>query len=387
MMELREDSSTPAVQLNSSVLVLDRVSLLNAASQVNRLADLGETRLMLVLSLQCRLDKTLTPYSYGLMIDRTNSWSEAQNFEPMTAELLAEYRESLKNIFASVEERDLELAILLHLDPAGEINEWRNLYDFDPRQKIRGYSYQQVLIDSCLSACKSELSIDRPVSFSIAGEMGKSLAKYPESYSAIVKQLRSQLVGRRVKIGISLNHNELFADERLTDNKRSDVQHLVDQLDFIGLSHYRPFTPPAKREDFQVVVEQFVSQLNQHGIRLPSRMPLHFSEIGIGGAPDEKGETNPDRAAKMPWEGTNDPSRNPWDTTNMRNFRRGFYSELLSFLQSPNMPYRLEEAYLWCESSWDPVGVANFLFSDPEIRKAILEHNQRCQNKQKALEP
>ncbi len=374
--ELSEAQSP--VPLNSSVLILDRASLVNAPEYVDRIADLGERRLLLVISMQCRLDKQLKPFSYGILTDRRESWASPHNFEPMTDKLLGDYRELLSKVFRQVESRDLDLAILLHLDPAGEINEWRNLYDFDPRKKIRGYSYEQLLIESSLMAIQSELSSERAISFSIAGEMGKSLARYPESYLQLRENIRSELLGRNLKIGLSLNHNELFADEPLSGSKRLVVQELINQLDFLGISHYRPFVPPSKRTDFDVVIDEFVGQLNRSGLKIPPTVTLHLSEVGIGGAPDKQGNSSPERAASMPWLGTSEPGRNPWNSAEMRESRRDFHRQLLQYLSKPSAAYRLEEAYLWSESSWDPVGVIDPNFSDPVIRAEILNHNQEA---------
>ena len=54
-------------------------------------------------------------------------------------------------------------------------------------------------------------------------------------------------------------------------------------------------------------------------------MPLHFSEVGIGGGKEKGLAKTPLEASKTPWNGSDKPKRNPWQSPEMQRFRVEFH--------------------------------------------------------------
>ena len=372
--------SLPAqsVPLSSAVLIYDRKSLEEAPDVVERIAALGDKRVMFVVTIQCRLTPDLRPFELGLMKFRYDSWTDMGNYEPLDEALLAEYRELLQTAFAVAARAGMEIALLPHFDPAGEVIEWRNLYDFDPREEYKGFSYESVLIDSCIEALRKEVDNKTPIHFSLGGEMGRSAFAHAASYRQLTAKLRRELAGRPLAVGISLNHNGVTGEYEPTDEEREEMRQLVEELDFIGFSDYSPFKLPPAAKQFSADCARFLAAMEKYGAPVPKETPLHFSEIGLGGAPARWGVSSPERAAAEPWEGTVNPHRNPWRNNTMIELRRSYFSALLDFLRTQPGSRRVEAAYLWSEGSWEPLGMHKQAFFDEEIASTIHEHNRKA---------
>lgn len=374
------EQSTNSVPLNSSVLLLDRRLLESGPAIVRRIAKLGDRRLMIVVSMHCRLNESLKPIEFGLMTDRTKSWTDLRNFEPLNEKLIEEYRQLLAATFAEAAKNEMAISIMLHLDSLSEVNEWRNFYDFDPcelivTKKAQSYSYETAVVDSVVWAIEESVPEEMPIQFSLAGEMGRSVFGYPASYKQVVNRVRAQLAEYSLEVGLSLNHSDIAGGILASQTSHEQLDLLFSSLDFVGYSHYRPFALPIQSQQFSDVKKDFLELLSARGVTLSPNVPLHLSEVAIGGAPNKRGIAFTDWASAKPWEGTNNPRHNPWKLEPMIEFRRAYHDALLDFLGKRSETHPISAAYIWSEGSWDPMGVSSSHFVDPVIQERVIQHN------------
>ncbi|QDU88839.1 hypothetical protein Pla175_22230 [Pirellulimonas nuda] len=365
--------------LNSAVLIYDQKTLASAPEVLARIAAQGERRVMFVVTVHCRLSPDLKPTALGLMRDRYQSWQDPANFIPLDDENLAGYRESLTRALRKANDLGMDVAILPHFDPAGEVTEWRNRYDFDPLADIGGYTYAGALIETCLLALEEGCDASTRIDFSLGGEMGHSVFAYPSSYLELARRVRARLAGRPVRIGVSLNHSDVADGLKASAEHQAELRGLFDACDFLGFSNYSPFPPPPRSGQFSEACRRFLEEMAKCGVRVGPDTPLQFSEIGLGGAPDRRGAATVDRAAAEPWEGTTQLAKNPWRAPDMIRLRRDYHSELLEFLTEQPGPRRVEAAYFWSEGSWDPIDVQASGFGDAEIQAAVRTHNAQAE--------
>ncbi len=363
--------------LNSAVLIYDQKTLASAPAVLERIAKTGDRRVMFVVTIHCRLSPQLKPIELGLMRDRYRSWQDADNLIPLDDDNLAEFRRQLKAALRKANTLGMAVSILPHFDPAGEVTEWRNRYDFDPLEDIGGYSYASAVIETCLQAIEQGCETSTPIDFSLGGEMGHSAFAYPASYSKLADRVRTRLAGRPVRIGISLNHSDVADGFETTPAHRKQLQGFFDTCDFLGFSNYSPFLPPPSSEQFTEACRRFLEEMENCGVRVSADTPLQFSEIGLGGAPDREGDATVKRAAAEPWKGTTQLGKNPWTAPEMSRLRRDYHNSLLEFLTTQPAPRRVEAAYFWSEGSWDPIDVQASGFGDAEIQTAVRTHNRR----------
>ena len=360
--------------LNSSVLILDQRTLLRASELVERAAELGNRRVMFVITVQCRLTPLLRVRELGLMIDRQETWESPENFVPLDDSKLAEFTDRLAAAFEKAVGLGLDIAVLPHYDPAGEILEWRNLYEFDPYEECKGYSYVTALIDPTIKALRRTAKPTTRIQFSLSGEMGRSLFMHPTAYRRLAKHTREKLEDWPLEVGIGLNHSDVAGEHIPTSAQQQEMQNLVNECDYVGFSNYSPFQLPPRAEQFAESCQKFLDELASHSIEVPESTSLHFTEIGLGGH-----GTAPETAAAKPWEGTGDPGINPWLTVKMVNFRRDYHRALMEFLQKQQGPRRVSAAYFWSEGSWEPQGMDNPAFADPILIERIRRHNLAIQ--------
>jgi len=365
------------VPLNSAVLIYDEKTLIGAPDVVQRIADLGDERLMFVVTVHCRLSPDFKPTELGLMGDRYRSWRDDSNFKPMDEELQAFYQKHLTAAFQKAVDLNLDIAVLPHYDPAGKIVEWRNRFDFDPLEEVSGFSYYSTLIEPCIQAFEATAKETTKIDFSLGGEMGHSAFAYPASYRELAQRVRSRLHDKQVRVGISLNHGTVADNYQASLAQRTEMQAFLSECDFVGFSNYSPFKLPPSAEQFSMACQKFVKELGRNGVELPQAIPLHFSEIGLGGAPNARGDSATQAAAAEPWEGTVRVRNNPWVSEGMIEMRREYHAALLEFLQNQPGPRRVEAAYFWSEGSWEPLGVAQQVFVDAKIAESIREHNKQ----------
>jgi hypothetical protein len=295
------------------------------------------------------------------------------------------FRHALRRVFSRIAERGMDIFILPHLDSGGRIQTWRNWFEFDPLDDISGYSYEGLVLNSIADALTATTNRDTRVELALSGEMGTSLFRHPESYRRIVQNLRGRPGLKQLKIGISLNHggiagrgNQNGAEEiKLSNAGRRQMQSLLDECDFIGMSFYRPVSLHPSPDDFVRGIEHFMSEFAMHGLNVPITKPLHFSEVGIGGGfHDNDVAPSPAKAVESPWAGSGNPRVNPWATEAMRELRREYHRALLEFLATQPAKWNVSAAFFWSTGSWDPQGMRHQLFADAEIVAAVNQHNQ-----------
>jgi hypothetical protein len=280
---------------------------------------------------------------------------------------------------------NMEVFILPHIDAGGKVHTWRNWVDFNPLDEYDGYTYETLMIDSIANALAETVDADTHVELALSGEMGTSLFRYPVAYREIVRRLRGRSDLKPLKIGISLNHGGISGqgnptgidDIELTEEQRVQMQSLIDECDFIGMSFYRPVSESPTPADFVRGIEHFMGEFHEHGLRVPTSKPMHFSEVGIGGGHDEDdAAANPAKAVQTPWAGSGDPRTNPWRQPAMQRLRRQYHQALLEFLKHQPAPWHVSAAFFWSTGSWDPQGLRHPQFADPEIMAAIARHNE-----------
>ncbi|MEM6330845.1 MAG: hypothetical protein AAF790_11405 [Planctomycetota bacterium] len=367
--------------ISSSVLLLDAQRYQSAGEYLERAASHGGGRVQVVVTLHARFTPDLRVLEYGLLLDRRRSWQDASNFRPMSADLCAWLEARLTDLFAAAARRGLSIAVLPHLDAAGPVQEWRNRYDFAPDALHKGFSYTTALIEPTLRALNAAGG-DQQTWFAVCGEMGRSVFKHPDAYHRLLSRVRRDRPATNMAVGLSLNFREIDGGQALTTKSRRKLQHLLDACDFLGFSNYRPFAPPPTPKLFADATAGFLDELRTRGLS-PPRVPLHFSELGLGGGDAPAGKETPLAAAQKPWAGVGAGRRNPWTPAAMIELRRAYYGALIEFLAGNpshgpdhNLPQRPAAVFLWSESSWEPLGVDTVRFADPEITHAIRRHNQ-----------
>ncbi len=368
------DAATP---LSSSALLLDAARYAEAETLVERASECGSGSVQIVATLHARFTKDLQVIEYGFLRDRAQSWTDPQNFAALTPRRQRWLAARLSAAVATAEQNGLQVSLLPHIDTAGSIQEWRNQLDIDPEQIHRGYSYDSALIGPLLTAASRST---KPVLLSLAGEMGRSVFRYPDAYLRMQQRCRQRAIPQ-LRVGLSLNFSQVGGNEALTTSSRRSLQKLLERCDFLGLSNYRPFSLPPTPQMFAHSVRAFQQELASQGLRVPIGMPLHLSEVGLGGGNNRQGKFSPAVAAETPWEGRGLGKDNPWQSAAMRNLRRTYHDALLSFLQTADTNKQdgpLTAAYLWSEGSWDPLGIDRQEFRDPSIVQRMLKHNRQA---------
>jgi hypothetical protein len=377
-----EDVKKPAgkpAPVNAAVFVDNPRFIRGTLAAIEKAAARGDRRLNVVVTIQADLTDDFRIKRFG--------WhGPAWEFVPADEAMHAHLKSALRQVFAKMVEHDMDIYILPHIDAGGRVRTWRNWVDFDPRDEFAGYSYEKLMIDSIAGALAETMGESTKVELALSGEMGTSLFRYPESYREIVRRLREESGTKRAKVGFSLNHDKIAGNEnpsgvvdiQLTEEGRREMQALIDECDFVGMSFYRPVSLPPTVADFVSGIDAFMSEFARHGLSIPAHMPLHFSEVGIGGGEVRRGsEPDPMKAVAAPWEGSGFARRNPWRTDKMTQLRRQYHQALLDFLGEQPARWNVTAAFFWSMGSWDPQGMQGSAFADPQIVDAILRHNRK----------
>jgi hypothetical protein len=237
----------------------------------------------------------------------------------------------------------------------------------------------ETLIDSLEPTAHDETHIE----LALSGEMGTSLFRYPASYRQIMRRVRDQTRLKHLKLGISLNHGGIAGENnptgaenlKLSEEGRAQMQSLIDECDFIGMSFYRPVRLPPSVDDFVRGIDHFMGEFQSHGLSVPNTTPMHFSEVGIGGGHNQAPTADSALAVQTPWAGTANPRDNPWRHPPMQHLRRQYHAALLEFLATQPARWHVSAAFLWSMGSWDPQNIQHRDFADAEIIDAIGRHN------------
>jgi mannan endo-1,4-beta-mannosidase len=367
-----------AAQINSSIFVYSTRPIDDALASIDQAAARGERQLNVVVTMLVDLTEDLHIKSFG---DFSGSNSA---YKPCDDAMRDELKDKLRQVFSRMVKHDMGIAILPHIDAGGKIQQWRNWVVFDPAEPCAGYSYEDLMLGTIADALAESVAPKTRIELALSGEMGTSLFQYPESYRTIVRKLRTRPDLRQLKVGISLNHGGIAGrnnptgakDIELSDEKREQMQSLIDECDFVGISFYAPVNISPTTDDFVRGIDRFMNEFKQHGLTVPKSKPLQFSEVGIGGRRAIRGTTDPDKAVQTPWEGTANPRSNPWKQPPMQKLRRQYHDALIHFLAEQPAPWRVSGAFFWSMGSWNPLGHGSAEFADPDIMTSIEEHNR-----------
>jgi mannan endo-1,4-beta-mannosidase len=374
----REPLSNKAAQLNSSIFVDSTRPIDDTLEAIDAAAGRGERQLNVVVTILVDLTDDLRIKSFGGF-----AGSDRQ-YKAMDEAMRKQLRSELRQVFARMVKHGMAIYILPHIDAGGKVKRWRNWVDFDPLDSYSSYTYGDLMLGTIADALAEAASPSTRIEMALSGEMGTSLFRYPESYRKIIRQLRARPRLKQLKLGISLNHGGIAGarnptgakDLSLSDEKRHQMQGLIDDCDFVGMSFYVPISVSPTSEDFVRGIELFMAEFKQYGLSVPTNKPMQFSEVGIGGGRLRKGEEpDPAKAVQAPWEGTANPRNNPWRGESMQSLRRQFHAALLKFLAEQPARWRVSAGFMWSMGSWDPIGLRNPEFADAVIMAAIEKHN------------
>jgi mannan endo-1,4-beta-mannosidase len=374
-----QNSEKKPAQLSASVFVDSMHPLDETLQVIDAAAGRRERQINVVVTIYVDLTNDLQIKSFGEFA------GPDRKFKPFDNVMRRELKEKLERVFARMIKHGMAIYVLPHIDAGGKVKQWRNWVNFDPLQPYSGYAYADLLLGTIADALAEAAAPDTRIEMALSGEMGTSLFRYPESYRAVVRQLRARQALKQLKLGISLNHggiagarNPTGAKElSLSDEKRQQMQGLIDDCDFVGMSFYSPISVAPTPDDFVRGVERFMGEFKRYGLNVPTNKPMQFSEVGIGGGRLRNDEQpDPAKAVQAPWEGTASPRNNPWHGESMQSLRRQYHAALLEFLSKQPAPWRVSAAFLWSMGSWDPIGVRQTEFSDPGIIAAIKKHNR-----------
>jgi hypothetical protein len=211
--------------------------------------------------------------------------------------------------------------------------------------------------------------------------MGTTVMKYPDSWRRMIKRLRQRGEIINLKYGISLNHESNLGRARLRDVEPAALSGLWRECDFIGISMYQRMGAPPSPRDFSANLERFLAEFDALGAPIPPEKALQFVEVGLGGgglAPDGANSIPGQEVAhiaRAPFLGTSDKQKNPWVKPEFIAYRRAYHVALCDFLRTQPARRAISSATLWNYGSWDPCGVESADFADPEILKALQDHN------------
>jgi hypothetical protein len=368
-----------ATQINSALFVDSTRPLDVTLAAIDAAANRGERQLNVVVTVLVDLSDNLRIKSFGGFDPSTHQ------YKTMDEAMHKKLGNELRQIFARMVERDMAIYILPHIDAGGKVRQWRNWVNFDPLESYSGYSYSDLMLGTITDALAETTKPKTHIEMALSGEMGTSLFRYPESYRKIIRQLRARPQLEQLKLGISLNHGGIAGkrnptgakDVQLSGDKRQQMQVLIDDCDFVGMSFYAPVTVSPTPDDFVRGIDRFMGEFKQHGLSVPTTKPMQFSEVGIGGGRLRFGEDpDPSKAVQSPWEGTANPRNNPWRDDAMRSLRRQYHSALIQFLSQQPAQWRVSAVFFWSMGSWDPINPRQPEFADPEIIAAIEKHNR-----------
>jgi hypothetical protein len=367
-----------AAQLSASVFVDCNHSLDEALAGIDAADARGERQVNVVATILVDLTDDLHVKSFGEFA------GDEHAYQPFDNKMRAALREKLRAVFARMAQHNMSIYVLPHIDAGGEVQQWRNWVDFDPLEHYAGCTYADLLLGTIIDAAIEGAPAAR-LELALSGEMGTSLFRYPQSYRKVIQQLRANSRMKNLKLGISLNHGGIAGQRNpvtkqelpFSEQQRRQMQELIEDCDFVGMSFYAPVSVSPTPDDFVRGIDRFMGEFRQLGLSVPTTKPMQFSEVGIGGRRSRAGkQPRPTEAVAAPWEGTATPDENPWRHEPMRALRRRYHTALLQFLNEQPAPWRVEAVFVWSMGSWDPIGLAEPEFADTEIVSAIERHNR-----------
>jgi mannan endo-1,4-beta-mannosidase len=370
--------SAKATQLNSAIFVYTGRPIEPTLAAIDEAAKHGERQLNVVVTVLVDLTDDLHIKSFGSFA------GENFDYTPYDEAMYEALKEKLRAVFARMVEHHMAIYVLPHIDAGGKVKQWRNWVDFDPLESYGGYSYGDLVLGTIADELAETVTPTTHVELALSGEMGTSLFQHADSYRKIVERLRERAKLKQMKIGISLNHDKIAGEGnpkgrkevRFTDEQRKQMQALIDECDFVGMSAYIQASNPPTVDDFVRGIDRFMKQFTALGLNVPTSKPLQFTEMGIGGRRARPGVVDVEQALQAPWEGTADLRNNPWADESMRDLRRQYHQALIELLTTQPADWKVTAAFFWSMGSWDPWGHGESGFADPAIQKAIEDHNR-----------
>ena len=369
-------------RVSPTVMMFHKWDMEKGVASVDRVAELDQTHVQFCVTLVSELNEKHEPQNFGLLRENRDG-SQGNSFYASDAELRAEMKGWLVAAFKRAVEHKLNIAILLHLNAHGTIQQWRNNYDFDPATPIGGTSYEDALVIPVMESLEQAVPADWPVQISLQGEMGRTVFNHPQAWRDLLKRTRKRGTLNNAEFGLSFNHEAVSGQIRPDEEARDTLSQLWRECDFIGSSMYQRLSPQPNADDFTFNVGRFVGEFYGLGCPLPENRPLEFVEFGIGGGGrDASGQIHTPAltaadAARDLYLGTSKEDQNPWTSPELVDVRRQTYEALCQFLSQRRQRHPVRAAYLWNHGSWDVHGIMDPPFADPEIVKLIKQHNEK----------
>lgn len=346
----------------------------------------GARSVQFTLTLLADLDAKFKVLRWGDIWEKPGATPGAKKehgFVPMNEAIRAQYLVWLTNAFATAVSEKLGIAVLCHANAGGTIQEWRNYYDFDPTEKLEGYSYEDAMTRLVLEALEASVPADWPVELTLEGEMGCTLFSHPDAWLQVLERAKSRGKLKNLRVGISANHDNVRAKYEPDPKQKSDMNALIRAADYVGISCYAKVSVPPTAADFTATLDRFAAEFVAVGCPIPDGKEIHFSELGLGGG-GRRPEKNSQLTVPSPtvegmataaFFGTGEVAKNPWALETHRAFRRQWHRAALDFLATQPARWPVTSAYLWSQGSWDVHGFTQPVFRDEEIVKMIREHN------------
>lgn len=374
-----------ATSLDPMVALFHKWQMKDAPAVVEKAAKQGHRHVQFCIALQARLDPDHRVQAIGLYRENREPAAGGNAFYPSGPAITRELKSYYAACFAKAVEKKLAVSILLHLNAHGEIQEWRNHFDFDPLQPLSGTTYEESVLLPVIEALESNVPADWPVEISLQGEMGTTVFKYPNSWHALIERLRSRGKLTNARFGLSFNYQGIAGRVSAAETDPAALKKLWDACDFIGGSMYQRVSMPPRTEDFDLAVGLFAGEFIGLGCPLPYTKPIHFVEVGLGGGGMSEGDwkthipaaTAAD-AARAPYLGSPKAAEaDPWSDPSLKSLRTGYHRALCHYLADTRQRHPVQRAFLWSFGSWDPQGLEEPRFADTEIIRSISEHNRR----------
>jgi hypothetical protein len=351
---------------------------------VDKAAKQGHRHVQFCIALQARLDPDHRVQAIGLYRENRDPAAGGNAFYPSDPAITGELKSYYTACFAKAVEKKLAISVLLHLNAHGEIQEWRNHFDFDPLQALSGSTYEESVLLPIVESLEATVPADWPVELSLQGEMGTTVFKHPDSWRTLIERLRSRGKLSKARFGLSFNYQGVAGRANPAETDSAALKKLWDACDFIGVSMYQRVSMPPRTEDFDLAVGLFAGEFNGLGCSLPSAKPLHFVEVGIGGGGLSESDWKPRipattaaDAARAPYLGSPSATEaDPWSDPSLKSLRAGYHRALCHYLADTRQRHPVQRAFLWSFGSWDPQGLGEPRFGDIDIIRLISEHNR-----------
>ncbi|MEM8680432.1 MAG: hypothetical protein AAGF97_13870, partial [Planctomycetota bacterium] len=141
-----DEPAFPPARLEPSIILRHAGDYRQVRERVQRAIDVGGRSVNFVVTINCRLDDQKRVIEYGLSDRRDGGWT----FRPMDEQVHSEILQACRAGIELAAEAGLELALLGHLDAHTSPYVWRNEFEFDPAERIDGYSYESLLLQPML---------------------------------------------------------------------------------------------------------------------------------------------------------------------------------------------------------------------------------------------